>query len=86
MPLLVRHHLHQRSQKSNVHQEDLHVSERQPGVCHHLSVLRHDLRWWKRPDPFVVRFADYLADIRHNGSESVANTVNPAGRTTADVR
>ena len=44
-PPPVCQHLHQRSERSNVHQEDLHLSEQQPGVRHHLSVMQNDLCW-----------------------------------------
>ena len=58
------------------------MSERQPGVCHHLSVMQNG----ETARSLVVRFAEHLADMRHNRSKPVAQHFNSVGHTIADVR
>ena len=62
-----------------------HVSERQPGICHHLSVL-HLIYVGKTCRSLAVRFSEHLADIRHNSSKPVAHHFNSAGPIIADVK
>ena len=61
----------------------LHVSERQPGIRHHRSVLQPHLC---ESRSLLVRFSEHLADIHHKRSNPVAQHVNSAGHTIADVK
>ena len=62
------------------------MSERQPLVYAITCQLCNMIYAGETARFLVVRFAEHLADIRHNHSKSVAQHFNSAGHTITDVR